>query len=168
MSIFAAEPHPGGEKMTHPRRFVFVLVLLLGATFCAVAQSNETIDTILGEETATVGSVASVALTAGDLISDDSTPAKAVDAAIAAGWLPETARAPDPAGFGTLAYILMQVFEVPGGLMYRIFPGPRYATREFTYQGWSPIRIGPSDSFSGEFLLSVTGIFLEDLSREAL
>jgi hypothetical protein len=102
-------------------------------------------------------------------VNDDSSPQKAVEVAVAAGWLSETARAQDPAGFGTLAYLLMQVFEVPGGLMYRIFPGPRYATREFTYQGWSPVKMGPGDPFSGEFLLSVTGIFLEDLSsrREA-
>jgi hypothetical protein len=47
--------------------------------------------------------------------------------------------------------------------MYRMFPGPRYAAREFTYHGWSPVRLGPSDQFSGDFLLSVAGIFLEEI-----
>jgi hypothetical protein len=152
------------SNMAHPRRFLLVLVLLLSICVGIAAQSNDTIDTILGEETATVGSVAYVALSAGDLISDETSFRDAVQQAVTAGWLADTAGASDPAGFGQLAHLLMQIFEVRGGIMYRLFPGPRYATREFTYQGWSPVRIGPGDAISGDFLLSVTGIFLEDLA----
>ncbi len=150
--------------MGNPRRLVLVFALLLAVSLGAAAQSNETIDRILEQDVATLGAAAYVALNAGDLVSDESTPEKAVEVAIQAGWLEEGSSGGDPAGFGQLAHLLMQVFEVPGGLMYRMFPGPRYATREFTYQGWSPIRIGPADQFSGEFLLSVAGIFLEDRS----
>jgi hypothetical protein len=151
--------------MANRRRLVLVFALLLTITFGLAAQSNETIDRILGQEVATIGSAAYVALSAADLVNDDSTPEKAVEVAVEAGWLPAGMSAQDPAGFGQLAHLLMQAFEVKGGLMYRIFPGPRYATREFTYFGWSPIRIGPADQISGDFLLSITGIFLEDLAR---
>lgn len=151
--------------MANRRRLVLVFALLLVVTLGAAAQSNETIDQILAQDVATVGSAAYVALSAGDLVNDDSSPQKAVEVAIQAGWLDPAASVDDPAGFGQFAHLLMQVFEVKGGLMYRILPGPRYATREFTYSGWSPIRIGPADQFSGSFLLSVTGIFLEDLNR---
>lgn len=151
--------------MANGRRLVIVFALLLAVTLGAAAQSNETIDQILAQEIATVGSAAYVALSAGDLVNDDSSPRKAVEVAIAAGWLDPAVSAEDPTGFGQFAHLLMQVFEVPGGLMYRIFPGPRYATREFTYFGWSPIRIGPADQVSGMFMLSVTGIFLEERDR---
>lgn len=149
--------------MANRRRLVLVFALLLAMTLSAAAQSNETIDQILAQEVATIGSAAYVALSAGDLVNDDSSPQKAMEVAIQAGWLDPAVSADDPAGFGQFAYLLMQAFEVNGGLMYRLFPGPRYATREFTYFGWSPVRIGPADRFSGNFLLSVTGIFLEDL-----
>jgi hypothetical protein len=148
--------------MANPRRLVLVFALLLVIALGAAAQSNETIDQILSQEEATVGSAAYVALTAGGLVSDDASPGDAVAAAVEKGWLAPEVSASDTAGFGQFAYLLMQAFEVKGGLMYRIFPGPRYATREFTYYGWSPVRIGPADRFSGEFLVSVAGIFLED------
>jgi hypothetical protein len=150
--------------MANRRRLVLVFALLLTITIGVAAQSNETIDQILGQEVATIGSAAYVTLSAAGLVNDDSTPAKAVEVAVEAGWLGADKSAQDPAGFGQLAHLLMQAFEIKGGLMYRIFPGPRYATREFTYFGWSPIRVGPADQISGEFLLSVTGIFLEDLA----
>ncbi len=151
--------------MANRPRLVLVFALLPAITLSIAAQSNETIDQILAQEVATIGSAAYVALSAGDLVNDDSSPQKAVEVAIQAGWLDPAASADDSAGFGQFAHLLMQVFEVKGGLMYRIFSGPRYATREFTYFGWSPIRIGPADRFSVSFLLSVTGIFLEDLNR---
>lgn len=151
--------------MAHPRRLILVFALLTAVTLGAAAQSNETIDLILDQDVATIGSAAYVALTAGGLVNDDSPPQKAVDVAVAAGWLPQSAQASDPAGFGQFAYLMMQAFETNGGLMYRMFPGPRYAAREFTYRGWSPVRMGPTDRFSGEYLVSVAGIFLEDIGN---
>jgi hypothetical protein len=46
--------------------------------------------------------------------------------------------------------------------MYRLFPGPRYAAREFVYRRWSPERRGPADRMTGQFLVRVTGNFLEN------
>jgi hypothetical protein len=138
------------------------LLLLLAASALS-AQSNEMIDSILAEETATVGSAAYVALSAAGLINEDTSPERATLVAVEAGWLPEGTDAAAPATFGQLAYLLMGALEVKGGLMYRILPGPRYAAREFVYQGWSPERRGPGDPLSGEFMIRVTGNFLENV-----
>jgi len=146
------------------RTVVLVLILALGFASLASAQSNETIDAILAEEEATAGSAAYTALTAAEMLDDESSPEKAVTMAQEAGWLPEAVGAKSEATFGMLAHLLMQAFEVKGGLMYRIFPGPRYAAREFVSQGWSQVRREPGETISGEFLLRVTGSFLE--SRE--
>ena len=143
------------------RTVVLVLFLALVSAVTSFAQSNETIDQILGQDPATTGSAAYVALTAAGLLDDASTPAKAIAMAKEAGWLPPEAAANDSATFGVLTHLLMQAFESPGGLMYRISPGPRYAAREFVYQGWSPVRVAPNDLITGEFLLQVTGSFLE-------
>ena len=137
------------------------LVVLAGVAAGIAAQSNQRIDTILAEQTATLGSAAYIALTGAGLVGDEATPAAAVAAAAEAGWIAEGADAASPATFGQLARLLMAANGVNGGLMYRLFPGPRYATREFVARGWSPERRAPGDPVSGEFLLRVTGNFLE-------
>ncbi len=149
--------------MARRLRSGFLLVALFLVATLLSAQSNEMIDSILSEEVATIGSAAYVALSAAELINDDTTPSRAVSVAVEAGWLPEGTDAGAPATFGRLAYMLMGALDVKGGLMYRIFPGPRYAAREFVYKGWSPERRGPNDSVSGQFLLRVTGNFLESV-----
>ena len=147
--------------MTRRLRIAFFL-LLVGVSTHISAQSNEMIDEILAEDTATVGSSAYIALSAGGLISDDASPDRAVIVAREAGWLAESIDASSPASFGQIAYLLMQSTEVNGGLMYRLIPGPRYAAREFVFRDWSPERKAPGEQVSGQFLVRVTGNFLEN------
>lgn len=149
--------------MTRRRRYAFLFAALLMAAATGFAQSNDMIDSILQEEVATVGSAAYVALSAADLVPDEATRDRAVTVAREAGWLPAEAAADDPATFGTFAYLLMAAVEVDGGLMYRLIPGPRYAAREFVYQGWSPERRAPGDVISGQFMIRVTGNFLDSV-----
>ncbi|MFW6292558.1 MAG: hypothetical protein ACOC7V_09545 [Spirochaetota bacterium] len=147
--------------MARRLRIGFFLLLVTVSTHIS-SQSNEMIDAILTEEVATVGSAAYVALAAGGLIDDDASPERAVTVAGEAGWLPEGVDANSPASFGQIAYLLMQSSEVSGGLMYRLIPGPRYAAREFVFRGWSPERRTPGERVSGQFLVRVTGNFLDN------
>ena len=141
-------------------RLAFLLILA-GVTAGIAAQSNERIDSILAEQTATLGSAAYIALSGVGLVADEASPAQAVAAAVDEGWLAEGTDGAAPATFGQVARLLMAAHGVNGGLMYRFFPGPRYAAREFVARGWSPERRAPGDPVSGEFLLRVTGNFLE-------
>lgn len=149
--------------MDRRRRFASLFAALIAVAATGFAQSNEMIDSILQEEVATVGSAAYVALSAADLVPDDATRDRAVTVAREAGWLPAGATVDGPATFGTFAYLLMAAVEVNGGLMYRLIPGPRYAAREFVYQGWSPERRAPGDLITGQFLIRVTGNFLDSV-----
>jgi len=149
--------------MARRLRFGFVTILLLVAATTVTAQSNEHIDAILAEDVATVGSAAYVALTAAGLVDDDSPTSRAVEIAIEAGWLPEEAAADEPVSFGRFAYLLMEATEITGGLMYRMIPGPRYAAREFVYRAWSPERRSPGEQITGQFLVRVTGNFLDNV-----
>lgn len=139
------------------------LLVTLGALLTCVvtAQSNELIDVILEEEFASVGSAAYVILAAAGSIDDMTSPQEAYGLATRNGWLSEEKGAGDPITFGEFSHLLMQSFGKGGGLMYLIFPGPRYAAREIVYQGWSAENKGPADFISGEFMLRVTGNFLE-------
>jgi hypothetical protein len=52
------------------------------------------------------------------------------------GWLPENAEAEGPVKLRNLSLLMMKAFDIEGGLMYRLFPGPRYAYREMTRRGF--------------------------------
>jgi hypothetical protein len=137
-----------------------VMILFTVASVLA-AQSNERIDAILEETPATVASAAYVALSAAGLIADSTSPERAVAVAAEAGWLDADVDPDAPVSFGRFAYLLMEATRIKGGLMYRIIPGPRYAAREFVYREWSPERRAPGDEITGQFLIRVTGNFLD-------
>ena len=154
--------------MARPR--VFYVALLAAATaligtVSAFGQSNTVIDAILGEDVATAQSAAYLALTSAGLVADDATPAGALRTARDQGWIGDRSDS-DPVTFGEYAHLMMRAHGVPGGLMYLVFPGPRYAAREFVYRGWSPERRSPGDSMSGEFMVRVTGNMLEMVGGE--
>lgn len=144
------------------KRFLVLITLLL-VSVVLFAQSNEQIDVILRQEQATTGAAAYIALTSAGVLQEEATFEEAVDVAKTQGWLADDAVAVEDASFGVFAYLMMAAHEVSGGLMYLIAPGPRYAAREFVYQDWSPLRRGPADPISGEFLLQITGRFLESV-----
>jgi hypothetical protein len=150
------------NAMGKNRPFVLIALLLVSA-ITAFGQSNDQIDVILTQESATVGAAAYLAMSSAGLLADDASFDRAVSAAQDAGLLAAEAAPDDPVTFGQFAYLMMGAHEVSGGLMYLILPGPRYAAREFVYQDWTPVRRGPGDQISGQFMMRVTGRFLESL-----
>jgi hypothetical protein len=81
------------------------------------------------------------------------------------GWLPKDAQAEGEATFGGLSFLVMKAFDIPGGLMYRLFPGPRYAYRELQYQGVIQGQQDSARKVSGFWLISLIGRTL-DLTGE--
>ncbi|TVQ17143.1 MAG: hypothetical protein EA382_19275 [Spirochaetaceae bacterium] len=154
--------------MVRPRLFYVALLAAAAAlivTGSVFGQSNTVIDAILGEEVATAQSAAYLAMTSAGLVADDATPAVALRTAREEGWIGDRGDR-EPVTFGEYAYLMMRAHGVSGGLMYLIFPGPRYAAREFTYRGWSPERRAPGELVSGEFMVRVTGNMLEMVGGE--
>jgi hypothetical protein len=110
------------------------VILALAAILPLQAQSNEVLDTVLERDALRFGEAAYLVLVGSGRLSDTAsleeaaqTVAKAfprVPSRAADEWIP----------LGEYAYLLMQAFEVKGGLMYRLIPGPRYAARELAYR----------------------------------
>ncbi len=97
----------------------FVLVLLFIPQFIP-AQSNEVIDRLIEQEQATFEDAFYMVKTA-------------------VGEKADVLSSFDSNGtitLGEYSYLLMEAFDLPSGIMYRLFPGPRYATREIAYQGF--------------------------------
>jgi hypothetical protein len=88
--------------------------------------------------------------------------AEAVDVATAELWVRSAAGlTPGPAGadgggpirLDQFALLLARAFNLRGGIMYTLFPGPRYAYRELVYRKVLDGRVDPAQTLSGERLL---------------
>lgn len=55
----------------------------------------------------------------------------------------------------------MKAFGINGGLMYSIFPGPRYAFRELVYKGIITRNTNPGGRLSGTNALRIIRIAAE-------
>ena len=140
---------------------LLIAVALPAAAGSGWAQSNEFLDVLFEEPATTLGQAAYLVLTASGLIPDDSTPADAAASLAGQGWTVAERSVDEPLTLGEYSYLLMQAFEMKGGVMYRIFPGPRYAGRELAYLELIKGDTSPQRTFSGEEAVGILGRFME-------
>ena len=97
-------------------------------------QSAALIDDILAEDRLTYGSAAYLLLGLTEQIDEEQTRAEAVEtlAGLESGLSDRSAE--DPINLGELSLLIMQVFEIEGGLFYRIVQDGRYAARELEFR----------------------------------
>lgn len=126
----------------------------------ASAQSINRIDELLRQDPATNGHGAYLVLTAAGVIDEELSPAAAFSRAQEAGLFRDQDESDGDLTFGRLSYLLMESFGVSGGVMYRVFPGPRYAAREVVYQRWSRTRRAPRQRIDGETVMRVVSVYL--------
>ena len=148
---------PRGVRLT----CYFCLVLWCGAAPALSAQSNQLIDDLLAEEQATFGKSIHLVLQAAGVIDEQSAVIEAIDALADKHWNVELKPAWEPIQLGEYAYILMRAFHIQGGIMYSIFPGPRYASKELAFMGIIPEKESPGRTVSGEEVLRILGRILE-------
>lgn len=141
------------------------LFVLFGIVFVS-AQSNEIIDRILSEKKASFGDAALVVLSAGGVIPEKATVIDAVK------YIKENysqflkKSAEDPINASEFSFLLMKTFNLKGGIMYMLFPGPRYAYRELLYRKVLSVKGGPYRKITGEDLLRALQIVLETEEAE--
>ena len=150
------------ETLT-PLLLVFFLVL---AVSHAGAQSNQRIDELLGQSPAQKGHAAYLVLTAAGIADESVTPQGAFQTAVDRGLLAAGSSPADELTFGELSYLLMESFGIPGGVMYRIFPGPRYASREVIYRRWARLRRPPGQVISGDTAVRVVSVYLNSAAAQ--
>ena len=96
-------------------------------------------------------------LTAAGLVAEDAVEEEALEALGKQGWgmLPKTLD--DDILLGEYSFLLMKALDIPGGLMYLIFPGPRYASRELNYRSITIGKNNPYKILSGEEIVGILG-----------
>jgi hypothetical protein len=151
--------------MMHRKAALFFLLFAVTLLPALSAQTlAQDMDAILESDAVTWAQAARFVLPAAGFT--DAAGLSSFQTALDRGWLPKNAQAEGEASFGELSFLVMKAFDLPGGLMYRFFPGPRYAYRELQYRG---IIQGQQDSarkVSGFWLISLIGRTLELTGEE--
>ena len=135
------------------------VILLLSAGFAA-AQSTAAVDRLLAEDKATVADAAYLILAASNIVPETAAADK-VMAALSERKLLEGRAAEDPITLGEASYLIMQTLGIKGGLLYTVFPGPRYAARELAYLRLVQGNTHPSRVVSGSEVMHILGGALE-------
>ncbi|MDR3020696.1 MAG: hypothetical protein LBU66_07320 [Treponema sp.] len=85
--------------------------------------------------------------------------------AVSSGWLNNT-EADAPITLDKLSFLIMKAFDIKGGLMYSLFPGPRYAYRTMTSRNFLQGITDPAMTISGDEFLLVLGRVLNEQGDE--
>jgi hypothetical protein len=143
----------------------FIAVLIFSAAALAHSQTAADTESFLDAGKITVSQAAYVTLAAA-LESPPENPGAAFALAREKGWLPAKAESGSALTLGDLSLLVMKSFNLEGGLLYRLFPGSRYAYREMTSRGFIEGRSWPNLTVSGEQFLRVLGNVLAEGGAE--
>jgi hypothetical protein len=144
---------------------VISIILLVGlaVSFSAAAQSNEVIDQVLEQNELVYKNGAYFVLTASGMVPETMGPEEAYTALLEkqSEWKLKDMRPEKKLRLGDFSHILMRALDIPGGLLYRIFPGPRYAAKELSYLGIIKKSADPYRDITGSEALQILGDTLE-------
>lgn len=125
------------------------------------AQSNTVIDELLEKEKADWGRTTYLVLTAAELMDESTAISEVLTNLEKQQWKLDAQQSEDAITLGEYSYMLMAAFDVPGGLMYKLIPGPRYAARELGYLNFIDNDKSPYRTLSGEEVLRILGRLME-------
>jgi hypothetical protein len=114
------------------------VLIIAGAVPHASAQSNEVLDRFLAQETADLPTTVYLVLDAAGRLPQSAEPELAMETLESLERGRRIANFPESVTFGSFSILLVEAFEIPTGLMYRIFPSRRYAAREIAFRGFVP------------------------------
>lgn len=142
-------------------KFLLFTILLTLCSFTGFSQSNDKLDQILAQESLSAGSGAYLAVTAAGRLPDSADEGKCLEYCLQRGWLP-AGRADSPLSLGEYALLLMKSFNLSGGIMYTLFPSPRYAARELGFKGFVLKEAGAYRTLDGHEGLSILALLMQE------
>ncbi len=150
-----------------------LILILMCSIFCIfslstlTAQSNKIMDRLLEQEEASYGLSAYMVLTAVGELPEDATAQDAVEAIQSRNWGIEPAKPDKAITLGEYSYLLMKALNMKGGIMYTIFPCPRYAARELVFLDYVVGNSAAGRVLSGNEVVRILGQALEQQGGEA-
>jgi len=142
-------------------RLILLGLILTGLPLFLSAQSNTVIDKLLNEGKADWGKTSYMVLSAAEIISENTEISEVQTKLEKQQWRLPSKESEEPITLGEYSYMLMKAFDIPGGIMYKILPGPRYAARELGYLKFIDNNKSPYRTLSGEEVLRIMGRVME-------
>ena len=139
------------------KRTIGIVVAVLLISAAASGQAAEKVDKILETEKATFGQAAYLIQTALDDSSDGLDFETAFDRFKSENQnvIRDSVTPDDVIPVKTYAFLLMKAFNVKGGMMYRIYPCPRYAYRDLRYLAIIQGKNNPDAPMTGAAMLQI-------------
>jgi hypothetical protein len=131
------------------------LAAAISSAAALAAQSNQRIDELLAQPRARLDSAAYIVLSASGRVSEDADPETALQAAADLGWVKAGAGPDSAVTASVLCYLVMRSLDLKGGLLYAIFPGPRYAYKDMVARSLIDDSGGPARTVSGDEVIRV-------------
>ncbi len=151
--------------MRHPRHGAALGVWFLLASVALGAQSAQfSGDVLLTEQLTIADAVYLVGLAAG-IVPIDSQFDDAPNHLTRAGIRVPEATPGSPISLGEYAFLIVQTFDLPGGLMYSFFPGPRYALRELVYLDVVEPGAHAGEKLTGRSALAILASAMEEFGQ---
>ena len=133
-----------------------MLIVILLAGGLAFTQSADVITDLLESDKVSFGQVSYLAAVQMNLLDENESYENAVKALVDNDIIPDLEEADTPIPLVDIAYIYSKLWDVKGGLMYRLTKGsPRYAFRQFQSDGIISSDADPAWLVSGAKALSI-------------
>ena len=133
-----------------------ICLLFLFIPFLFFSQSNEKLSEILDSSEITYGQICYLSASAQGLIDDNASYSQAIQILFDKGQIPELVYENEPIVLANLAYIYAKLWNVKGGLMFRLTKGsPRYAFKQLKADSLIEKNLDPTTILTGQKALSL-------------
>lgn len=133
---------------------VGMVVFALSASAQTIESDDSRIDQVLASPAVTAGQVAWLVGRAVGLVEEAEPPEEAYRKAVSAGWVAPGESPDGPITLAGFSQVLVRALAIPTGVVYSVFPGPRYAFRELLFRRIVPPGASPGGPVSGQDALS--------------
>jgi len=145
---------------------IFACLFIMFPVF-VFAQTAAELETVMEAQAVTCAQAARfVRASAGSNASTGSGGSSDFNQALANSWFPKGTVSNEYITFGKLSFLLMKAFNMKGGFMYFIFPGPHYAFRSMVSRSFIQGAVDPDMMVSGEQFLRILGNVLNKTEEE--
>ena len=154
----------GKKYITGVKGLVFAVGFLALSLTSLPAQTAAELEAVLETPAVTCAQAARfVTASSGSAASSGaSLPDADFQQALENGWFPRGTTPDENITLGKLSFLIMRAFNIKGGMMYAILPGPRYAFRTMVSRSFIQGAADPSMTVNGERFLHILGRVLNN------